>query len=145
MLKGMKYIMVRELVHDPMFLGQKSINATIEDKHVADDLLDTLRDHLGECAGMAANMIGIKKNIIAVNVGLGQFVMINPVITGKSKPYDTEEGCLSLLGGPRKCKRYEEIEVSYLDIHFVPHKQKYKGWTAQIIQHECDHLSGILI
>ena len=137
--------MVREIVHDPMFLAQKSQPATEEDKQVALDLLDTLRAHTHECVGMAANMIGVKKNIIVVSAGLGQFAMINPKIISMKKPYDTEEGCLSLLGGPRKCKRYEEIEVSYLDINWKPQKQKYTGWVAQIIQHEVDHTNGVLI
>lgn len=108
--------MVREIIHDPLFLGQKSIPATEEDKQIAIDLLETLLAHRDECVGMAANMIGEKKSILAVNVGFSQFVMINPKIIWTKKPYDTEESCLSLLGGPRKCKRYEEIEVSYLDI-----------------------------
>ena len=137
--------MVREIVHDPMFLGQKSIDATEDDKQVVIDLLDTLRANLDHCVGMAANMIGVKKNVIAISVGLGQFVMINPVILKKTKPYDTEESCLSLLGGPRKCKRYEEIEVEYLDINWKKQRQKYSGWTAQIIQHEADHCNGVLI
>ena len=137
--------MVREIIHDPMFLGQKSIEATEDDRQVAVDLLDTLRANLGSCVGMAANMIGVKKNIIAISVGLGQFVMINPVIVKKAKPYDTEESCLSLLGGPRKCRRYEEIEVEYLDINWKKQRQKYTGFTAQIIQHEVDHCNGVLI
>ena len=137
--------MIQEIMHDPIFLAQKSVPATEADKQIAIDLLDTLRAHTTECVGMAANMIGVKKNIIAVSAGLGQFIMINPTITCKNDPFDTEEGCLSLLGGPRKCKRYNEIEVSYLDINFKPHTQKYSGWTAQIIQHEIDHLNGVLI
>ena len=137
--------MVRDIVHDPMRLAVKSIPATIEDKDVVTDLLDTLRAHTKECVGMAANMIGVNKNIIAISVGFGQFVMINPKIVSRAKPYNTEESCLSLLGGPRKCKRYDEIEVLYLDINWKEQKQKYTGWTAQIIQHECDHLDGILI
>lgn len=137
--------MIQEIMHDPIFLAQKSVPATETDKQIAIDLLDTLRAHTTECVGMAANMIGVKKNIIAVSAGLGQFIMINPTITCKKDPFDTEEGCLSLLGGPRKCKRYNEIEVSYLDINFKPHTQKYSGWTAQIIQHEIDHLNGVLI
>ena len=137
--------MVKEIVHDPMFLGQKSIDATVDDKQVAIDLLDTLRANLEHCVGMAANMIGVKKNIIVISVGLGQFAMINPVILKKSKPYDTEESCLSLPGGPRKCKRYEEIEVEYLDINWKKQRRKYSGWTAQIIQHEVDHCNGVLI
>ena len=90
--------MVREIVHDTMFLAIKSEPATKEDKQIALDLLDTLRAHLHECVGMAANMIGVKKSIIAVSAGLGQFVMLNPRIITKVRPYDTEEGCLSLLG-----------------------------------------------
>lgn len=132
-------------MHDPMFLACKSEPATEADKQVAMDLLDTLRAHTEECVGMAANMIGVKKNIIAVSAGLGQFVMINPVIVSKRKPYSTEEGCLSLLGGPRPCKRFEEIEVTYQDINFKAQRQKFGGWVAQIIQHEVDHLNGILI
>ena len=137
--------MVREIVHNPMLLAQKSVPATETDKQVVIDLLDTLRFHTKECVGMAANMIGVNKNIIVISAGLGQFAMINPKIVSKSKPYNTEEGCLSLLGSPRPCKRFEEIEVEFLDINWKPQKQKYSGWTAQIIQHECDHLEGILI
>lgn len=137
--------MVREIVHNPMILAQKSVPATEEDKQVVIDLLDTLRAHIKECVGMAANMIGVNKSIIVISAGLGQFAMINPKIISKSKPYNTEEGCLSLLGGPRPCKRFDEIEVEFLDINWKSQKQKYTGWTAQIIQHECDHLEGILI
>lgn len=137
--------MVREIVHDPLFLAQKSEVATKDDLYIAKDLTDTLRAHTKECVGMAANMIGIKKRVIIVNGGMLQFVMFNPEFVSKKKPYDTQEGCLSLLGGPRKCKRYEEIEVSYLDINFQPQKKKYSGYLAQIIQHEMDHLDGILI
>lgn len=137
--------MVREIVHNPMILAQKSVPATEEDKQVVIDLLDTLRAHTKECVGMAANMIGVNKSIIVISAGLGQFAMINPKIISKSKPYNTEEGCLSLLGGPRPCKRFDEIEVEFLDINWKSQKQKYTGWTAQIIQHECDHLEGILI
>lgn len=136
--------MVREIMHDPMFLGQKSEMATIEDKQVIIDLLDTLRAHLHECVGMAANMIGVKKTIIVVAAGTIQFAMVNPVITKKVKPYQTEEGCLS-LAGVRSCTRYEEIEVTFLNQNFQPEKQKYTGWIAQIIQHEVDHCNGILI
>lgn len=137
--------MVKDIVHDPMFLGQKSVDATPEDAQIVTDLLDTLRANLDGCVGMAANMIGVKKRIIVVAAGLGQFAMINPVILKKDKPYQTEEGCLSLLGGPRKCTRYDEIEVEYLDINWKKQKQKYKGWIAQIIQHEVDHCNGVLI
>lgn len=137
--------MVRDIVHDPIFLAQKSVDATKDDIEVAKDLLDTLRAHTHECVGMAANMIGIKKNIIVIGAGLGQFVMINPKILSMDGQFETEEGCLSLLGGPRKCTRYENIEVSYLDINWNPKRQKYSGWTAQIIQHEIDHTNGVLI
>jgi len=137
--------MVRELVHDPLFLAQKSEPATEADKQVIIDLLDTLRAHLDSCVGMAANMIGVRKKIIVVSAGLGQFAMVNPVIVKKAKPYQTEEGCLSLLGGPRKTTRYDEIEVEYLDSNFKPHHEKYTGWIAQIIQHETDHCEGVLI
>lgn len=138
---------VKEIIHDPMLLAQKSALATDcdEDRQTVTDLLDTLRAHLDGCVGMAANMIGVKKRIIVVAAGLGQFAMVNPVIVAKSKPYDAEEGCLSLLGGPRKCKRYEEIEVTYLDSNFKQQRRKYSGWTAQIIQHEVDHCDGVLI
>ena len=137
--------MVREIVHDPMFLAIKSEDATIEDKQVAIDLLDTLKAHKSECIGMAANMIGINKNIIVIGAGPFPFIMINPKIISKKRMYETAEGCLSLLGGPRSCKRYEEIDVSFLDMDYKPKKQKFMGLIAQIIQHEIDHLNGILI
>lgn len=136
--------MIRPIMKDPMFLAQKSEDATIADKQVVTDLLDTLRAHLNECVGMAANMIGVKKNIIVVAAGPFQFVMINPKITKKSGAFQTEEGCLSLTG-VRNCTRYKEIEVDYLDINFKKCHGKYTDWTAQIIQHECDHLKGIVI
>ena len=114
------------------------MDATEVDKQVVTDLLDTLRANLDHCVGMAANMIGVKKNIIVVAAGPFQFAMINPVITKKSGAYQTEEGCLS-LEGVRPCKRYQEIEVDYLDQSFKKQHGKYSGWTAQIIQHdECD-------
>lgn len=137
--------MVKELVHDPMFLAQKSEPATQADAQVITDMLDTLRAHLNECVGMAANMIGVRKNIIVVGMGFMQVAMVNATITGKSKPFKTEEGCLSLLGGPRPTVRYDEIEVEYLDANFKPKKDKFTGWTAQIIQHELDHVGGVLI
>jgi len=136
--------MVREIVHDPMFLAQKSVPATKEDAQVVTDLLDTLKAHSVECVGMAANMIGVRKNIIVVSLGAFNFAMINPVIVKKSKPYETEEGCLS-LAGKRKTTRYDEIEVDYLNSDFQPCHSKYFGWTAQIIQHEVDHCNGVLI
>ena len=134
--------MIRTIMRDPMFLAQKSENAMEADAQVVTDLLDTLRANLDHCVGMAANMIGVRKNIIAV--AAGPFVMINPVITKKLRPYQTEEGCLS-LEGVRPCTRYEEIEVDYLDSNFRKQHGKYTGWTAQIIQHEVDHCNGIVI
>ena len=136
--------MVREIMRDPMFLAQKSEPATEKDRQVAIDLLDTLRANLHRCVGMAANMIGVRKSIIAVAAGPFQFVMYNPVITEKKGPFLTEEGCLS-LDGQRPCTRYEEIEVDYLDQSFKKQHRKYTGWVAQIIQHEVDHCNGIVI
>ncbi len=136
--------MVRNIVHDPLFLTKKSEAATEKDIEVVRDLLDTLKAHREECVGMAANMIGVNKNIIAVSLGFLQFPMINAKIISKSKPYQTEEGCLSLLG-KRRTTRYEEIEVKYLDENFVERTGKYAGFSAQIIQHELDHVEGILI
>ena len=136
--------MVKKIVRDPMFLAQKSKDATKADKQVVADLLDTLRANLDRCVGMAANMNGVKKNIIVVAAGPFQFAMINPVITEKSGAFQTEEGCLS-LDGVRPCTRYKEIEVDYLDRNFEKKHGKYSGWTAQIIQHEVDHCNGIVI
>ena len=130
--------MIKKIVKDPLFLAQKSVDATEADKQVVTDLLDTLRANLDHCVGMAANMIGVKKNIIVVAAGPFQFPMINLVITKKHGEYQTEEGCLS-LEGVRPCTRYQEIEVDYLDSSFKPQHGKYSGFTAQIIQHdECD-------
>ena len=131
-------------MRDLFFLRQKAEKATKGDFPVAIDLLDTLKAHEDGCVGMAANMIGVKKNIIVVAVGPFQFAMINPKITKKSGIFETEEGCLS-LDGVRPCKRYKEIEVDYLDQNFKPQHGKYSGWTAQIIQHEIDHCKGIVI
>ncbi|MBT9647122.1 peptide deformylase [Roseburia inulinivorans] len=136
--------MVKKITRDPMFLAQKSVDATEADKQVITDLLDTLRANLDHCVGMAANMIGVSKNIIVVAAGLFQFAMINPVITKKTGAFQTEEGCLS-LDGVRPCTRYKEIEVDYLDTNFKKQHGKYIGWTAQIIQHEVDHCNGIVI
>lgn len=136
--------MVKKITRDPMFLAQKSVDATEADKQVIADLLDTLRANLDHCVGMAANMIGVSKNIIVVAAGLFQFAMINPVITKKTGAFQTEEGCLS-LDGVRPCTRYKEIEVDYLDTNFKKQHGKYIGWTAQIIQHEVDHCNGIVI
>ena len=137
--------MIKELMHDPLFLAQKSEPATRDDLQVVTDLIDTLAAHREECVGMAANMIGVKKNIIAINSGMMLIPMINPVIKKKEGPYVTEEACLSLLGGPRKTTRYNKIEVEFLDPAFKKNVSTFTGWTAQIIQHEIDHCNGILI
>ncbi len=136
--------MVKSIVKDILFLGQKSVPSTTEDKQVAQDLKDTLAAHQEECVGMAANMIGYKKRTIIVSMGFINMIMNNPVMISRSGEYDTEEGCLSLTG-TRPCKRYKEIEVRYQDENFVEKTQKFSGFTAQIIQHEMDHLEGIII
>lgn len=136
--------MVKPIMRDILFLGQKSEPATIADAGIIQDLMDTLKANSARCVGMAANMIGVKKRIIAVNMGMIQVAMINPVIVRKQGPYETEEGCLS-LDGIRKTRRYQEIEVEYLDQRFQKQKQKYSGWIAQIIQHEINHCDGIII
>lgn len=136
--------MVKQIVRDPLFLQQKSEPATEADKHVITDLTDTLKANSDRCVGMAANMIGTRKRIIIVSVGPFSFIMINPVITKKTRKYETEEGCLS-LDGVRPCTRYKEIEVDYLDQNFKRQHGKFVDFTAQIIQHEIDHFEGILI
>ncbi len=137
--------MVRELIHDPLFLGLKSAPATIEDLDIARDLLDTLTAHKEGCVGMAANMIGQRKRIICFDNEGSYMTMFNPEILKQSEPYDTEEGCLSLLGGPRKCRRYRSIKVRWQTPEFQTRIKTFSGWTAQIIQHEIDHCNGILI
>ena len=136
--------MVKPIVKDMLFLGQKSENATKGDMQVITDLEDTLKAHRSECVGMAANMIGYKKRIIIVSTGFMDMIMINPVIIQKSGEYETEEGCLSLTG-KRKTKRHEKITVSFLDKGFKQHKQEFTGFVAQIIEHETDHLDGVII
>ncbi len=136
--------MVKNIVRDVLFLGQKSEPATKADMQVAIDLQDTLKANRAGCVGLAANMIGIKKNIIIVNMGFVDLVMFNPVIVKKDTPYETEEGCLSLVG-MRKTTRYENIEVEYYDMQWKKQTIKLSGWSAQICQHECDHLNGIII
>ena len=136
--------MIKPIVKDALFLNQKSAPATPADLPVAADLEDTLKANREHCVGMAANMIGSKKRIIIVATGLADMIMINPVIIEKSEPYETEEGCLS-LPGVRKTTRYNRITVKYQDKKFTEHTQKFSGYIAQIIQHECDHLEGILI
>ena len=137
--------MIKELIHDPILLSIKSEAATIEDLPVAQDLLDTLIAHKDGCVGMAANMIGVRKRIIAFDNGGTYTVMFNPEIIKKSSPYDTEEGCLSLLGGPRKCKRYRTIKVQWQTADFQIRIKTFADFTAQIIQHEVDHCDGVLI
>ena len=136
--------MIRQVVKDVLFLGQKSEAATKDDLAVINDLVDTLRANLDDCVGMAANMIGVKKRILVFSIGNIIVPMVNPVIVKKEKEYETEESCLS-LSGFRKTKRYETIEVEYLDRDFKKHKQVFTGFTALIIQHEIDHFEGIII
>ena len=136
--------MVREIVRDVIFLGQKSTDATIADIKTAMDLVDTLEANRNACVGMAANMIGVNKRIIAINDNGFTKLMINPTITAKSSKFETEEGCLS-LSGVRPTTRYKNITVKYLDMNFKEHTEKFTGWTAQIIQHEVDHCDGIVI
>ena len=136
--------MIRPVMRDILFLRQKSEEATGQDLSVGLDLQDTLRANRDRCVGMAANMIGVRKRIIIVDMGILNMVMYNPVITKKEDPYETEEGCLS-LDGVRKTTRYRNIEVEYLDGDWKKHRQSFSGRTAQIIQHEVDHLNGIII
>ena len=137
--------MVKELIHDEKILSQKSEKATKADKEAAKDLLDTLMAHKDGCVGMAANMIGVLKCIIAFDNDGKYMIMYNPEIIGVSGEYETEEGCLSYMGGPVKVKRYRSIEVQYEDEKFKKTKKIFKDFTAQIIQHEVDHLGGILV
>ena len=137
--------MVRELTHDPIFLAQKSAPATADDLQVAQDLLDTLAHHRQTCVGMAANMIGVCKRIIAFDNDGSYTVMLNPEIVKQSGAYTAEESCLSLLGGPRPTTRYQKIKVRYQTLDLQTRLKTFEGWTAQIIQHEIDHCSGILI
>lgn len=136
--------MVKEIVKDVMFLSQKAERATEKDKYIANDLLDTLKANKDRCVGLAANMIGYNKAIICVSGGIYDFIMINPIITYANGEYQTEEGCLSLIG-ERECKRYKEIEVDYFDMNFRKQHGKYTGFVAEIIQHEIDHTNGIII
>ena len=137
--------MIKELIHDPLFLGIPSKPAVKEDRPIAADLTDTLIAHRESCVGMAANMIGKAVRIIAFNDSGKYTVMYNPEIIGKTAPYEAEEGCLSLPGGPRKTTRYRTIKVRYQDDQFRYKTKTYTGFTAQIIQHEVDHCSGVLI
>ena len=137
--------MVRELVHDPILLSRVSESAVKEDWAIAQDLLETLISHEKECVGMAANMIGVYKRIIAFNNNGTYEVMLNPEIVKSSGEYETKEGCLSLLGDPRPTKRFEKIKVQYQTMDMKVRLKTYQGFTAQIIQHEIDHCNGILI
>ena len=136
--------MIRPIERDVYFLGQKSEEATRDDLSIGQDLQDTLRANKDRCVGMAANMIGINKRIIIVNLGFRNLVMYNPVIKKKSGSYEAEEGCLS-LEGVRKTIRYQNVEVEYLDENWKKQRMKLSGWPAQICQHEIDHLNGIII
>ena len=136
--------MVKPIMKDVLFLGQKSEPATKADLQVGKDLQDTLQANRAGCVGMAANMIGVKKRVIIVNMGFVDVVMFNPVLLSKDTPYEAEEGCLS-LSGVRKTTRYKNIEVEYYDMNWKKQRQKLSGWPAQICQHELDHLEGIII
>ena len=136
--------MIKTLIHDPAFLAQESEAATVDDLQTAVDLLDTLSAHRETCVGMAANMIGVAKRIIAFDNEGKYMVMFNPEIVKRSKPYEAEEGCLSLTG-TRKAKRYCSIKVQYQNDQFQTRLKTFTGWTAQIIQHEIDHCNGVLI
>ena len=137
--------MVRELVHDPILLARKSTAAEKEDLPAARDLLDTLNAHRENCVGMAANMIGVCRRIIAFDNEGSYMLMLNPRIIRQEGEYEAEEGCLSLLGGPRKTLRFRKIKVEYQTAEFQTRLKTFTGWTAQIIQHEIDHCNGILI
>jgi len=137
--------MVQEVIHDPIFLGVKSQPATVADLPVAQDLLDTLMAHKNGCVGMAANMIGVRKRIIVFENEGAYLTMFNPEILKASGPYETREGCLSLLGEPRPCKRFATIKVRWQNERFQPRIKTFTGFPAQIIQHELDHCDGILI
>ncbi len=137
--------MVREIVHDPLLLAKKSLPAKGEDLAIAQDLLDTLAAHREVCVGMAANMIGLHKRIIVFDDGGTLSVMLNPEILKVEGPFEAEEGCLSLQGGPRKTTRYQKIKVRFQNTSMQVRIKTFTGWTAQIIQHEIDHCNGILI
>jgi len=136
--------MIRPIVRDVLFLSRKSEPAGAGDGAICRDLRDTLRANRDRCVGMAANMIGAGKRIIIVNVGFADVVMINPALLSKDTPYEAEEGCLS-LDGARRATRFQNIEVEYRDEAWKKHRQRYSGWIAQIIQHEMDHLEGVII
>ena len=137
--------MVREIVRDVLVLGRRSEPATKEDMPVVRDMLDTLAANSDRCVGMAANMIGVHKTILVAAIGGKHIAMVNPKMTDHSKEvYETEEGCLS-LDGVRPVKRYQFVTVEYLDHRFQRKKQTFRGFEAQIIQHEMDHFEGKII
>ena len=136
--------MEKQIVRDVLFLRQRSEEATPEDRTLAMDLQDTLNAHLLECVGLASNMIGVKKRAIIIRLEKGSLVMFNPVLLEKKRPYQTEEGCLSLVG-TRSTTRYEEITVAYRDVNWKAKTIHLSGFPAQICQHEMDHLEGIII
>ena len=137
--------MIKELIHSPEMLSEKAEIATKDDISIANDLLETLISHKDGCVGMAANMIGENKRIIAFDNDGEYMIMFNPEIIKMSDPYETKEGCLSLLGGPRPCKRYKKIKVKWQNEDFKDRIKNFEGFTAQIIQHEIDHCNGFLI
>ena len=136
--------MIREICRDETFLAQKAAPATADDLATAQDLLDTLTAHKDGCVGMAANMIGVCKRIIAFDNEGTYMVMFNPVIVRQSGPYEAQEGCLS-LSGVRKTKRFQTVKVRWQNEQFQTRLKTFTGWTAEIIQHEIDHCEGILI
>ena len=136
--------MIREICRDETFLAQKAAPATADDLATAQDLLDTLTAHKDSCVGMAANMIGVCKRIIAFDNEGTYMVMFNPVIVRQSGPYEAQEGCLSLTG-VRKTKRFQTVKVQWQNEKFQTRLKTFTGWTAEIIQHEIDHCEGILI
>ncbi len=137
--------MEKDIIHDPFFLALRSEAATVADLQTAQDLLDTLKAHKETCAGMAANMIGIRKRMIAFDNEGTYIVMLNPEIVAQSGAYTAMEGCLSLRGEPRQTKRYQKIKVRYQTTELQARLKTFTGWTAQIIQHEIDHCNGVLI
>lgn len=136
--------MIRPIVKDKFLLSQKSAPADKNDLQTAQDMVETIAAHSHECVGMAANMIGVRKRIIAVMAGKTVLVMLNPVITDRQIPFAAQEGCLS-LDGERPCLRYQQILMEYQDEQLQRHVQQFSGFTAQVIQHEVDHLEGIII
>ncbi|MDO5078688.1 MAG: peptide deformylase [Streptococcus minor] len=136
--------MIKPIMKDILFLQQQSQEASQADLSIGKDLQDTLLAHQDACVGLAANMIGVQKRIIIVSLGFGHLVMYNPVLISKVKPYQTVESCLSLIGS-RSTTRYEEIVVRYHNQDWQEVTMSFTGFTAQIVQHELDHLEGILV